>query len=86
MCDVCTELDRKIGLYRRFFAEPVDQLTKERIKAGMDLIRLAEEIERAMRANTRRATADACCPGPRRPTTRSGSRACRPARMRSAPG
>jgi hypothetical protein len=36
MCELCDELDRKIGQYQRFLSEPIDTLTKERISAGME--------------------------------------------------
>jgi ribosomal protein S27AE len=35
MCKTCDELDRKIAQHRRFLAEPLDALTKERISAGL---------------------------------------------------
>src|ERR1700759_3363047 len=38
MCELCDELDRKIGQFRRFLAEPVDPLTAERIKTGLEEI------------------------------------------------
>jgi ribosomal protein S27AE len=35
MCDICDELDRKIAQHRRFLAEPLDALTKERVSEGL---------------------------------------------------
>jgi hypothetical protein len=40
MCEICDELDRKIGQYRRFVAEPIDTLTKDRLRAGMEELKM----------------------------------------------
>lgn len=35
MCEMCTDLDRRIQKFRRFMAEPFDTLTIERLRISI---------------------------------------------------